>query len=303
MKLNIQEAEQFYRIWWSLLGYVNKKFDIAREFDAQVESEMVRPSTIVPICEKLWSDNTLLEYFVSENPARLPDEDLGIASSWKHRIEGSFFVYKYLVKHTIFIDDKTPSRAYGVYGIVSPIEDVIEPPLPVLVKTVLLPFKDKIIYDGIMNRYNMLFGGGYRSNLDFAYRNAKERNGIITSFIPQNDAEQLQKSLLERNNLILKAFSKHLAKSGLSTKMVQQHTANIESFANKYLMNFDPPRLLIDISSIHIMEYLNQVLIDSKVKTTNVVSFKRFIRFLSETGRIQPDDYWAIHDLLKGYRE
>ena len=34
MILNIQEAEQFDRIWWSLLVYVNNKFSISREFNA-----------------------------------------------------------------------------------------------------------------------------------------------------------------------------------------------------------------------------------------------------------------------------
>lgn len=306
MKLNIQEAEKFYRIWWPLLVYVNNKFSISREFNEQVESKKVLPITVAPIREKLWTDNSLLESFVSENSARLSDDDLSIVASWKHRIAGSFFVYKYLVKYTIFLDDKTPPHAYGIHGIVSPIEDILISPLPALVKTVLLPFKDKIIFDGLLNSYNMLFGSGYRSNLDFAYRNAKERDGIITSLIPQNLAsttEQFQKSFLERNNMILKAFSKYLSKSGLSTKMVQQHTANVEMFANKYLLNFDPPRLLLDIDCVHLMDYLNKVLIDLKVRKTNAVSFKRFIRFLNETGRLHPDDYWTINDLLKGYKE
>ncbi len=53
--------------------------------------------------------------------------------------------------------------------------------------------------------------------------------------------------------MILKAFSKYLSKSGLSAKMVQQHTANIEMFANKYLIDFDPPRLLLDIDFVHLV--------------------------------------------------
>lgn len=304
MKLNIQEAEQFYRIWWPLLVYVNNKFSISREFNAQVDSKKVLALTVAPIREKLWADNSLLESFVSENSARLSDDDLGIVASWKHRIAGNFFVYKYLIKFTIFLDDKTPSHAYGVHGIISPIEDILISPLPAFVKTVLLPFKDKIIFDGLISTSNTLFGSGYRSNLDFAYRNAKERDGIITSLIQQNLAlatEQFQKSFLERNNMVLKAFSKYLSKSGLSVKMVQQHTSNIEMFANKYLINFDSPKLLLDIDHIDLMDYLNKVLIDLKVRKPNAVSFKRFIRFLSETGRLHPDDYWTMNDLLKGY--
>lgn len=306
MKLKTQEVEQFNRIWWSLLAHVNIKCNISSEFNSQVESKNVLPFTARPIREKLWADNSHLESFVSENPARLSDDDLGIVASWKQRIAGKFFIYKYLVKYTVFIDDKTPPHVYGIHGISAPIEDILLSPLPVLVETVLLPFKGKIIFDSIINIYNVHFGSGYRSNLDIAYRDAKEREGIITSLIPQNltlTTEQLQNSFLERNNIILKAFSKYLSKSGLSIKMVQQHTENIEIFADKYLLNFDPPRLLLDIDCVHLMDYFDKVLIDIKERKTNAVSFKRFIRFLTETGRLSPDDYWTINDLLKGYKE
>ena len=122
-------------------------------------------------------------------------------------------------------------------------------------------------------------------------------HGIITSLIPQHLAlpvEQFQKSYSDRNKMILTAFSKYLSKSGLSAKMVQQHTENIAMFGNKYLLNLDPPSLLLDIDCVHLMDYLDKVLIDLKARKTTVVSFKRFIRFLNETGRLHPHDYRTI---------
>ncbi|NLC43743.1 MAG: hypothetical protein GX783_05620 [Clostridiales bacterium] len=305
MILNFQEAERFYKIYWSLLAYVNDKFNISSEFKTQLENGKVLAGTAVPIREKLWADNSLLESFVFENPARHADDELSIAASWRHRIAGTFFIYKYLKKYTIFIDDKTPPKAYGVHGIIDPIEDIVTAALPVLTKAVLLPFNEKIVHDGILSRYNMSFGSGYRSNLKFAYRDAKEREGIISSLIPQSHVsttEQIKKGALERNNLIFKAFSKHLSKSGLSVKMVQQHTANIETFANSYLVNLDLPQALLDIEYVHLVDYLNEVLIELKVKKTNIISFKRFIRFLNETGRLHPEDYWDMYDFLKEYK-
>lgn len=102
--------------------------------------------------------------------------------------------------------------------------------------------------------------------------------------------------------MIIKAFSRYLSKSGLSAKMVQHHTSNIEIFSNKHLMNFDPPKLLLDIDCIDLMNYLNKVLVDLKVRNTNIVSFKRFARFLTETGHLHPEDYWDTIDLLKSYK-
>jgi hypothetical protein len=305
MILDVGEAKKYYKIFWALLSYVNNRFGISPDFDEQVEDDKVLPLTAAPIREKLWSDDSLIGSFVSENPKELTDDELDIAASWKQRIEGTFFVYRYLVKHTIFLDYSSHPRAYGVHGIISPLEDIITEPLPVMVKAVLLPFKDRIIIDGVMNRYNMSSGAGYRSNLDFAYRTAKERNGIITSLIPQGtelDPDQIHKSILERNDLILKAFRKHLYRSGLSEKMVQQHTSNIEKFANDYLVEIEDPTLLLDFEDEYIEEYLEDVISDPKVRKTNVVSFKRFIRFLNETGRLNPDDYWDTYDLLKSYQ-
>ena len=186
MILSLREAEQFYKIWWQLLAFVNNKFSISREFNKQVQRKKVQLITAAPIRDKLWDDDSLLESFVSENYAKLSDDDLGIAASWKHRITGNFFIYKYLEKHTIFLDDKTPAHAYGIHGILCPIQDVLISPLPIHVKAVLLPFKDKIIYDSLINCNHIHFSSGFRSDLSFKYKNAIERYGTITSLIPYN---------------------------------------------------------------------------------------------------------------------
>ena len=53
--------------------------------------------------------------------------------------------------------------------------------LPLCVQTVLLPFKGKIVYDGIFQAYNIYFGGGIKRNLKESYMSAKQNNRIIES--------------------------------------------------------------------------------------------------------------------------
>lgn len=53
-----------------------------------------------------------------------------------------------------------------------------------MVEAILLPFKGKIIYDGLLSGYSIHFGGGIRSNLNRLYMNAKQRNRIITTLEP-----------------------------------------------------------------------------------------------------------------------
>ena len=74
-----------------------------------------------------------------------------------------------------------PKKAYGVLPLIEPLEAVIGPRLPCMVKTVLLPFRDKIISDGLLMQYNVIFGGGTKKLFNEEYRRAKETFGIITS--------------------------------------------------------------------------------------------------------------------------
>jgi Domain of unknown function (DUF6398) len=56
--------------------------------------------------------------------------------------------------------------------------------LPRMIKTTLLPFKGRIVYDGLMSGYNVSFGPGIRRSLNEAYREAKAHRGIITTLPP-----------------------------------------------------------------------------------------------------------------------
>jgi len=62
-----------------------------------------------------------------------------------------------------------------------PLEELIGTYLPVLAQTVLLPFKDLIVYDSVMSGYNISFGPGIRRSLNEDFKKAKARHGIVTS--------------------------------------------------------------------------------------------------------------------------
>ena len=52
--------------------------------------------------------------------------------------------------------------------------------LPVYIKTVILPFRRQICYDGFLQGYRLSFGGGYKRSLNEAYKDSKAQYGIIT---------------------------------------------------------------------------------------------------------------------------
>src|SRR5262249_9837997 len=86
-----------------------------------------------------------------------------------------------LKNYTVFLSTGDPPSAYGVLALSQPFEDLVGPYLPVFVQTVLLPFRDKIVYDGLLTSYNISFGPGIRRSLNESYQEAKARHGIITS--------------------------------------------------------------------------------------------------------------------------
>ncbi len=293
MHLSPDEVKRFYGIWFSLLHYVNQKKQLVKSFPAKWGKVSVKPEDAFPLREALWADDSLREAFIAENPAKLSPADLIIVESWKYRVAGSFFIFRYLKKYAVFIAEGSPARAYGVLGLTNDFEDFTGPYLPVYVEAVLLPFEDRIIYDSLISPYPIMFGGGIQRDLNASYRLLEEREGVITSLLPSvSSTADVRKAVQTRNKKTLTAFQKEMGQGGLSPKMMEQHGATIANFAQS-LLSQEPPRGLLEMTFIDMKRYL-------KESKANPVSFKRFVRFLRETERMDYDEAENFLELLKG---
>lgn len=291
------ETERFYRIWWPLLRYVNAQRQIVADLPVSPEDGSLAIKDAFDIRKALWEDDQLRAAFIAENPAGLSQSDLELVDSWRYRVAGNFFIFRFLKKHTIFIAEGASGDVYGVLGLVSPIEEIIDWPLPVLVQAVLLPFEDRIIYDSLLAPYSLMFGSGIRGSLNETYRHARERGAVITALLPSSqpgNTQDMLKDIRAGNMKVLTAFRKDLVTSNLSLKMVEQHSNTIETFGDAYLLTQDPPRALLDINIRDLQTYL-----DTVGQQANPTSFKRFIRFLDRTGRIDWDAARDMQDVLK----
>lgn len=125
----------------------------------------------------------IIDAFARENPFDFSKDELDIVAGWKNFIAGDFFIERILKKYAIFIRGE---KVYGVLSLIEPIDHVLGGrPLPVYVRAVLLPFKGKIIYDGLLESYNIYFGSGISGNQAMHYRAAKAQGKIIESLDPQ----------------------------------------------------------------------------------------------------------------------
>jgi hypothetical protein len=286
MHLSTEQVGRFYNIWFPLLHYVNEQRGVVESFPAEWGAASVDSETAAPIRDVLWEDDTLREMFIAENPAELSAGDLALVESWKHRVTGSFFIFRHLKKYTIFLSGESPVRAYAVLGIAGSIEEIIGPNLPLYVKTALLPFEDCIIYDSLLLAYSVYFGGGIRRDLVDAYRSIQEREGVIMTLPPDVATPD---TIRAGNAKLLSAFRKHLGKAGLSPRKMQEHMDNVAAFADDFLLTQELPCFLLDVTGQDLETYLSQT------QQANLVSFKRFLWFLRDTGRM---DWGQAEDML-----
>ncbi|MCL1950692.1 MAG: hypothetical protein FWF59_13280 [Turicibacter sp.] len=151
MNLSKTEVNQFYKIWLTLLWRVNEKHQIIEGFAKPelVDGEYTNPETGTAIRNALWKNPTWIEDIVKEDNEWFDEEEKAILLSWrKHYKPNNYLVMEYRDEHTIFVSGE-PNRQlalYGVVGLADPLKTLLNNKIAVI-KTVLLPFKDKIVFD------------------------------------------------------------------------------------------------------------------------------------------------------------
>jgi len=206
MRLSEENVRLFYKLHPALLFYANQEMKKSKDVSTLEEFMDLPLEEKVKIRNALYDNIDLIDSFIEENPFKFSTEETEIVRNWKNLIKGRFYLIRYLKKYAIFLDESDPSHAYGVVAISNEFEEILGSYLPILLETVLLPFKGQIIYDGFMAPYRITFGGGIRRGLNDAYREAKSRYGIITSLpfsrkgVEQSDADKLKFYLRSKRN-------------------------------------------------------------------------------------------------------
>lgn len=197
MKLSEQEVKLFYRLMWALQFYVNQKLKIHAVASIDAYADLTTDQK-AQVRDALYDHIKLIDAFIRENPQNLAEDDLAIISEWKKFIRGSFYIERFLKKYAVFIKE---DNVYGVLGLATSFAELAydaDPPL--YVETVLLPFKGKIIYDGLMRFHPIFFGGGIKRSLKETYLRAKQNRRIIDSLEqPQNKQQDNSEAKASEN--------------------------------------------------------------------------------------------------------
>ncbi|WP_254564260.1 hypothetical protein [Oscillatoria sp. HE19RPO] len=181
MQLADSEIDLFYHLYYSLLTYVNQKIGLFAGVGASEGMSELTPLQVNELRQQLYAYPYLFDLFAEENPLKFSPDLLDIVSSWHNFISGRFYIYSYQKNYAVLIADRPPSKAYGVLALDCPFPELVGSVLPVMVETVLLPFKNKIIYDGTLQAYPFYLGLSIKGSLTETYHHAVEKFGIIAS--------------------------------------------------------------------------------------------------------------------------
>ena len=108
---------------------------------------------------------------------------------WIAAVQGRFFMISHLAEGTIFL--AADARIYSVIGLNVPIPEIYDIPLPTAVDAVLLPFKGRVVFDGVIGTHRIAIGPNMSLELTEEYLTAKKRGEVISSFDQLTSGERI----------------------------------------------------------------------------------------------------------------
>ena len=177
MKLSEQEAEVFFKLMSGLLLFVNNQTGGHAQLSSVGELELLPQEEKLAVRDELFENPEYIDRYVQQNPQGFHKTELNIISSWKKFVVGDFFIERLLKKHAIFINE---DQVYAVLALHTPFDDYFDRrALPLYVRAVLLPFKGRIVYDGLLEYYSVSFGRNISWEVKEVYLKAKQNQTII----------------------------------------------------------------------------------------------------------------------------
>lgn len=145
-----------------------------------------------------FADPANVRNYVSQNTDGLPPEEMETISAWqRHGIAARFLVYKHGKDGHLFSHSAKQGglKLYQVQGLTQPIDELV-PFFPCYVETRLLPFRGRIVTDGIMAPVRMHFSSRMVREFTSEVKEHIARHGLITTLPPEAPAAPDDAALL-----------------------------------------------------------------------------------------------------------
>lgn len=162
-----KDAKLFYKIYFALLEFTNKKYKINNSVKIYNHNG-INPFEIKDIVDKYWEnkDAITLEFCLA-NPYKFNKEELNITSDFKKGIRSMFIISKYELEYTAFMEK---DKIYMVKGLNDNIDNIIPySELPHVAITSIIPFKGNLVYDGMLLGMDIRMGHEFDEMVEREY--------------------------------------------------------------------------------------------------------------------------------------
>lgn len=157
--LSKEDAKLFYKIYFGILEFTNNKYNIRPNLKIYNKNG-INPHDITDIIETFWKNkDSIVPEFCLANPYKFNSEELKITGEFKKGFRDILIIAKFYEEYTAIMNDE---KTYMIKGINDNLDNVIshkELPRPVI--TAIIPFKDVLIYDGVIINFGIKMGSNF----------------------------------------------------------------------------------------------------------------------------------------------
>lgn len=169
-------CNEYYKLYFGLLDYINKKYNIEPTIKKIYKQEGLDVNKLYPINNYLFEHKEEIDLFIKENPYNFNEKELEKVNKFKNSVSSKHFVIVGFERdYTKILSED--GKIYMVKGIKSNLDKVVNPnDLPIIMSTTLLMFDDNIIYNGFLNNVSdsIKFGSDIKEIIIKDYSKAME---------------------------------------------------------------------------------------------------------------------------------
>lgn len=183
MHLSRQDSAAFFNTWTHIEAFLNRSLRILPGVTLPAHLRGASLEGVVQLRGAVWQDPGLLDAFVAANPFQLSAQELEDVPGFKRAVHGLFFVERCLKDHAVFIAAGDEPKVYAVQGLTEPVGDVLQrvsgTKRGVLVQTTILPYRGRLIWDGLVAQVNMTLGANMQRAFKETYEIARQNGSIL----------------------------------------------------------------------------------------------------------------------------
>lgn len=165
--LSKKDSKLFYKIYLGLLEFTNNKYKIKNNLKIY-NTLGINPYELKEVIEKFWQnkETIVLEYCLL-NPNKFNNEELDLASKFKNGFRDIVILARFEEDYTaVMSNDKT----YMIKGLNCNIDNIFSyEDLPIIVETSLVPFKNVLVYDGLLMELRVKMGNEFDRMVEEQY--------------------------------------------------------------------------------------------------------------------------------------